>query len=814
MIAIARVAVQGAAYHFDKLYDYIIPPRLEGALAPGCRVTVPFGRGGSPRLGLAVELTRGEPDDRLKQVLTVVDDAPVLTPRLLELLAYLKETTFCTWAQAMGALLPPGIGVKANHAYALSEGWQQEQQEELPHTQRQIVGLLASKRTPCPEDTLCEALGILPESKDIAALLAMGAVHRTQQVSRRVQDERQLMVRLAEEAPQAAKTTPKQQAVLALLEQVGAASVKEICYFAGVTRAVVDRLAAAGLVLLYEVESYRNPYEGRIPPREREAVELSPQQQAACETLKAMSDDATAGQTALLYGVTGSGKTQVFLKLIEHVVAGGRSALVLVPEIALTPQTIELFHRRFGRRVAVLHSGLSMSQRLDEWKRARQGLADIVVGTRSAVFAPLENLGLIVIDEEQEHTYHSESAPRFDAREVARQRSRTEGALVVLASATPSVESFYQAKQGAYTLVTLPQRYGAARLPDITVVDMRQAGREDGFSQPMLDEIYLNLQAGEQTILLLNRRGHSTQVKCMSCGASAECPNCAVSMTYHTANGRLLCHYCGYSAERLGECPHCGSGFMRYSGLGTQRAQERLAELFPDARILRMDADATMSRFAHERGLADFRQGGYDIMIGTQMVAKGLDFPNVTLVGVLLADQSLYSGDFRSYERTFSLLTQVAGRCGRAQLPGRAIIQTYTPENPIIELAATQRYEAFYQDEILSRKLHLYPPFCKIYCVGLTGEEEPAVHRAAIEFSRLLAQTAREEFPRLPARVLGPLPAAVAKVAGRYRYRLLVKCRGDAETRRLFDRLLILFGKMPASRGVSVFVDPHYDSGF
>ena len=809
---IAKIAVQGAAYHFDKLYDYAIPQRLAETLAPGCRVTVPFGRSRSPRLGLVVQMAEGEPEGSLKEILTAVDATPVLNQQLLGLLCYLKETTFCTWFEALGALLPPGIGVKTNPAYTLCRDW--EQRGELTPTQRQILDFLAPRRTPCPEDTICEAWGLESDHPELAQLVELGAVQKTQQVTRRVQDERQMMVRFAAEPPVRGKITPKQQAVLELLEQVGTGSLKEICYFAGVTRAVVDKLVAAGQLELYEVESYRNPYEGRMPPREREEIVLSPGQQAAFDTLQGLCDNGKAGQTALLYGVTGSGKTQVFLRLIQHVVSTGRSALVLVPEIALTPQTIELFHRRFGRRVAVLHSGLSMSQRLDEWKRAKQGLADIVVGTRSAVFAPLNNLGLIVIDEEQEHTYRSESAPRFDAREVARYRSRTESPLVLLASATPSVESFYQAKQGAYTLVTLPQRYGTARLPDITVVDLRDASAEEGFSQPLLDEIYHNLQVGEQTILLLNRRGHSTQVKCMSCGAAAECPNCAVSMTYHTANGRLLCHYCGYSTERLGECPHCGSSFMRYSGLGTQRAQERLQELFPEARILRMDTDTTMSRYAYERGLADFRQGCYDIMIGTQMVAKGLDFPNVTLVGVLLADQSLYSGDFRSFERTFSLLTQVAGRCGRAQLPGRAFIQTYTPENPIIELAATQRYEDFYKDEIVSRKLHLYPPFCRIFCVGFTGEAEQAVHRASVEFSALLAKVAKEEFPQLPARVLGPLPATVPKVAGRYRYRLLVKCRGDAETRRFFDRLLTQFGKAPAARGVAVFVDPHYDSGF
>ena len=799
---IARVAVEHAAYHFDKLYDYLLPAELENAV-PGSRVTVSFGAGAARRMGLIVELGEAGSGGKLKPVATVEDETPALDEEGLMLLRYLKEQTFCTYFEALSALLPAGFGLKTAQAYRLNPAWE-EQPVDSPDGRR-IVEFLRRKRLPCPREELCEALGLRPGAPALTALAASGVLETVQQTKRRVGDERQTMVRLAPDGQIPPKPTVRQRAVIGLLEQVGEGSLKELCYFTGVTRAVVDRLRQAGIVEYFEIETYRDPYEGRRLPQESGEIALSPQQQEAFEGLRACKEG-----TALLYGVTGSGKTQVFLRLIEETLAGGRGVIVLVPEISLTPQTIGLFHRRFGRRVAVLHSGLSMSQRLDEWKRVRRGGADIVVGTRSAVFAPLKNLGLIVIDEEQEHTYRSESSPRYDAREVARLRCRRHKAPLLLASATPSVESFYRARRGEYKLVALGSRYGAARLPDVSIVDLKADLAADGFSQLLIDEIYHNLKAGEQTVLLLNRRGHSTQVKCMKCGAEALCPNCAVAMTYHTANGRLVCHYCGHSQSRLGACPACGSEFIRYSGLGTQRAEEELRELFPDGRILRMDTDTTMSRFSHERLLGDFGAGRYDIMIGTQMVAKGLDFPNVTLVGVLAADQMLYSDHFRGAERAFSLITQVVGRCGRAGKPGRAFIQTFTPDNPIIELAATQQYEAFYREEIGLRKIHLYPPFCRMCCIGFTGEDLGQVAAAA---ARLAARLAGEAalHPQMPMRLLGPVEAGILRVAGRYRYKLLVKCKNTPETRGFLAGLLAGFGKEKENRGVTMFIDPSYD---
>ncbi len=808
---VAKIAVENAAYHFDKLYDYAIPPGMD--LRPGMRVAVPFGRGGR-RIGLVVETADApeDPHQPLKAVLQATDPAPVLTPELLMLLKWLKATTFCTWFDALSVLLPAGYGQRVRKAYILRRGAEADP-DSLTEEQVRILEVLRGRRVPAGEEELGEAMGLTREKllPLLTALEDAGLIAGEEEVRRRVQDQTQRMVRLLEEWENC-RLTPRQQEVARLLSRTGPASVKEICYFAGATKGVVDKLVASGAAEYYEEETYRDPWDGALPPRE-ERSPLSPCQQAAAETLYARWRQGNGG-TALLYGVTGSGKTQVFLDLIDRVLSQGRRAIVLVPEISLTPQTIRRFQGLYGRRVAVLHSGLSLSERLDEWKRVRRGLADVVVGTRSAVFAPVPDLGLIVIDEEQEHTYKSESAPRFDARDAARARMRYNGGLTVLASATPSVESYYHAQRGEYTLVELEQRYGAARLPDVTILDMRgQVQEAEGLSQYLCEEILRNLEQGEQTILLMNRRGHSTQAVCMNCHTPIQCPHCSITLKYHAANQRLMCHYCGYSQPMPQACPACGSQMIRYTGAGTQKIEEELHSRFPQARVLRMDADTTLRKFSHQRYLEDFGAGKYDIMIGTQMVAKGLDFPNVTLVGVLGLDQALYSDDFRSYERVFSLITQVVGRSGRDRLPGRAILQTYTPENPVLVAAAAQRYQDFFRDEIQSRKLHLYPPFCALYCIGVTGPDQKETQAAARRVLAELERRLREQFPGLPARLLGLSEGMILRVAGRYRYKVLLKTVRCPQTRQLLSELLADCGR-EAPRGVGIFVDPGYDCNF
>ncbi len=811
MDKIAKVAVENAAYHFDKLYDYAIPPGMD--LRPGMRVAVPFGRG-RQRIGLTVETAPApqDPEKPLKEVLRATDPQPILTHELLMLLRWLKETTYCTWFDALGVLVPAGYGQRVRMAYVLRRGVEYSP-EELPPEEARLLEALRGRKTPAGEEELAEAMGL--EREQLAPLLSgleqRGLIAGEEEVRRRVQDQKLLMVRLTEDWEKY-KLTPKQREAAQLLDRAGPASVKEVCYFAGVTKGVVDKLTACGAAQYYQEETYRDPYAGTRPPREERAA-LSPEQQAAADALYARWRQNDGG-TALLYGVTGSGKTQVFLDLIDRVLAHGRRAIVLVPEISLTPQTIRKFQGLYGKRVAVLHSGLSMAERLDEWKRVSRGLADVVVGTRSAVFAPVPDLGLIVIDEEQEHTYKSESSPRFDARDAARARMKYNGGLTLLASATPSVESYYHAKRGDYALVTLRERYGAARLPDVTILDMGgQVQEAEGLSQQLCEEILLNLERGEQTILLMNRRGHSTQALCMSCHTPVQCPHCSIALKYHAANGRLMCHYCGYSQPIPKACPACGSEYIRYSGLGTQKVEEELHSRFPEARVLRMDADTTMRKFSHQQHLSDFGAGKYDIMVGTQMVAKGLDFPGVTLVGVLGLDQALYSDDFRSYERVFSLITQVVGRSGRDKLPGRAFLQTYTPENPILLAAAAQRYDDFFREEIQSRRLHLYPPFCALYCIGVTAESQRDAQATARRVLEELEKRLREGYPDLPARLLGLSEGMILRVAGRYRYKVLLKTIRGARTRELLSGLLADCGR-EAPKGVGIFVDPSYDCNF
>ena len=486
----------------------------------------------------------------------------------------------------------------------------------------------------------------------------------------------------------------------------------------------------------------------------------------------------------------------------------------MVPEIALTPQTLERFRARYGDRIAVFHSGLSLGQRMDEWKRVRKGDALIAIGTRSAVFAPFENLGLIVMDEEQEYTYKSESTPRYHARNVARFRCAWHKAPLLLASATPSVESYYMATEGGrYQLEQLTQRYGTARLPTVDTIDISEQKLSESIFSPQLRQaIEYNLQNGYQSILLHNRRGFNTFVACRACGHVLTCEQCSVSMTYHLDSRKLLCHYCGRSMPFAVKCPDCGSEQLRYAGQGTQRAEDELSRLFPDARVLRMDADSTQQKFSHADKLAAFERGDYDIMIGTQMVAKGLDFERVTLVGVMLADQMLYSDDFRSYERAFSLLTQVVGRSGRGEYSGRAIIQTMTPENPVIAMAAAQDYQEFYKNEIAVRRAMLYPPFSDICMVGFVGIYEDVVRNMALCFMEMLRQRAEQDYPGLPLRVLGPSPAAVNRIKGKYRFRLIIKCRNSADFRRLLSTLLCDIGQMKQFGKATAFADMNPDN--
>ena len=744
------VAVSNATFHFDKLYTYAVMPDQQDTVRLGSMVLVPFGRGSRARMGVVLACDAEPESAKLKFLFDVAPASACLTPELLRLVHFLKERTFCTYYEAVKAVIPYGAQYKPTVA---EDGVTPVLQKQLVrHTENayKLVGTLPPKPR--------------PTAKQLAAVALLAGGERT----------------------------------LSALEEKG------------ISRAVLDNLCAKGVLECSKVNKSIDLYSSI--PLKNEPILLTEEQQAAYDALLPGLEDA-APHSALLYGVTGSGKTLVFLKLIEHCLQMGRRALVLVPEISLTPQMILRLKSQFGKRVAVQHSALNHTERLLQWQMIQDGGADIVVGTRSAIFSPLENIGLVIIDEEQEHTYRSESAPRYSAHEVARQRAAENGALLLLASATPSTESYYAAQHGRTQLVRLTKRYGGNPLPKVQIVDMRAelaSGNPREISLAMEDAIRHNLEAGKQTILLLNRRGYQTVAQCEDCREVLKCPKCSVPMVYHKSAHKLLCHYCGSQLDPPpARCPACG-GKLQYRGFGTQKAEEELAQLFPEARILRMDQDTTAAKDAHEKLLAKFARHEYDIMVGTQMVAKGLDFEDVTLVGVLGIDSLLFAQGFRAYETVFSLVTQVVGRSGRAKDPGFAIIQTTDPDNPVLNLAAAQDYDAFFEQEIAYRKLGLYPPFCGLCVVGFAGPKESEVARASARFAALLGRQAAKQ-PDLPLRVLGPTPGSIEKINDFYRYKLTVKCRNDRRFRDLIRETLTLYEQEKLPGKATVVVDLHSD---
>lgn len=807
---VAKVVVDQTAFHFDKPYDYLVPPALTEKIAAGSRVLVPFGKGNRKRQGIVLELSDTSDYEKVKPVAALLDARPLLNTEMLKLGAWLKEHTFCTYFDALKCLLPVGINLRMVTSYRIGAEVTPEQLAALPEDERRAAEYLYNSGAVVERERLLEVMGLSSDSALPESLVKKGILDRSDQAVRRVGDASVRMVQLTdpEQDFSEIKLSSKQKSVIELLQQAGGASLKEICYFTGVTPVVLTTLHKKGLVEFYEEEVYRTPYRQAGEVSDAPIV-LTGEQQHAFDTLMKKYEEHT-GAAALLYGVTGSGKTQVFLRLVDEAAKSGRGVIVMVPEIALTPQTLGVFHRRYGDKVAVFHSAMSLGQRMDEWKRVKNGDAQIAIGTRSAVFAPFEDIGLIIMDEEQEHTYKSESSPRFHARDVARFRAAYHKALLVLASATPAIETFSAALAGRYTLCRLANRYGAAFLPEVVTVDMKAElldGNTGPVSRYLIESIGGALSERRQVILLLNRRGHNTYVSCRSCGHVMTCPHCSISMTYHSANGRLLCHYCGYSEEYQSTCPACGSEHMRYSGFGTQRVEQELASLFPDARVLRMDTDSTMTRHAYEKNLSAFGAGGYDIMLGTQMVAKGLNFPNVTLVGVLGADQSMYSDDYRSFERAFSLLTQVVGRSGRGDYPGTAVIQTIDPDSSVIRLAQAQDYDAFYEQEILTRRMMIYPPYCDLAMVGFIGEKADLVQNGAMRFFEILKRFTEGSFRDVRLIILGPSAASVPKVSNKYRWRMLIKCKNTPRFREMLRETLVQFGKGTYSKEVTAFVD-------
>ncbi len=810
---IARVALSGAVYSIDKLYDYLVPNRMEGEAAVGKRVSVPFARGNRRQEGMVFALAEKSDYQRLKPIDGFLEDEPILDEESLKLAGWIRQRFFCTYYDAVKAMLPAGIWLKAGAVCSLVNPADKEGAYEAAggdETAKALLDTLFDLEGSCSADALRSTLGA-DASAAMQKLTEAGVIQQSAELRKAVNDRTATLARLAVSAEEAMelsrrkkKSAPQQSELLRLLSELGETGTKELCYFTGAKMTSVRALENAGLISLRQQEVFRRPqYTGEEKPK---ITALNDEQQRAYEGLRALLDEGKAS-ASLLYGVTGSGKTAVYIRLIRDVLDAGRQALVLVPEIALTPQLVSVFYSHFGDRVAVLHSSLTVAQRYDEWKRIRAGLVDVAVGTRSAVFAPLKNIGLIVMDEEQESTYQSENAPRYHAREVAKFRCVQQQAMLLLGSATPSVESMYEAQRGVYHLFRLRGRYNTRPLPQVIIADMkRDLGRGGSIGTILRGELEENFRRGQQSILFLNRRGSSSLVHCPECGYVFSCPNCSVKLIYHSANKRFMCHFCGYSRPMEKTCPDCG-GLLSFSGLGTQKVEEELRELFPDQEVLRMDTDTVSAAHPHEELLQRFEKERIPILIGTQMVTKGLNFENVTLVGVLSADQSLYAGDYRAQERTFSLITQVVGRAGRGSLNGRAVIQSYTPDSEVILCAARQDYDAFYASEIRTRELQQAPPIRALYAITVTGIEETLALRCVTEMKTALQNAVRWWSD---VRVLGPAPAGVLRVNDRYRYRIMLSCPPSKDARMLVAAALRQYSSDNRFRNLILYgdVDP------
>ena len=805
---IAKIAVAAANFAIDKPYSYYVPENL--TVRPGQRVMLPFGRANKRTEGIVLTVENGSAD-KLKAIERCLDETPVLTDSQLRLAAFLRERYFCTFFDAIRVMLPAGLWFRTKLTVTLTEDRSWKEKTLRKEDARAVLELLENMGGQAQEDAL---RNLIADEEALSQVLTY--LTRKKWVSaqtdylRKTHDKSEKIATLAvpaEEAMAYAERRPKsaamQRQVLELLCGVGSVAVKDLCYFTGASMATVNRLEEKGYLTLSERPVLRCR---EIRPAQLDGpLVLNESQQACFEGLSLQMVRENPG-VALLYGVTGSGKTSVYIRLIQVCLERGKAALLMVPEIALTPQLLGLMAAYFGEQVAVLHSSLSAAERYDQWKRVKSGDAKVIIGTRSAVFAPCDP-GLIILDEEQEHSYKSETSPRYSAKEVAIWRGAKENALVLLGSATPSVESMYRAKTGAYQLYTLRERYNGRPLPQVDIVDMREElklGNDTSLSIPLREDILRTWDAGKQTILLLNRRGNSRALVCVDCRETPECPRCNVKLTYHSANNRLMCHYCGFSQPVPERCPSCG-GPLKTIGTGTQKVQQELNALFPDMETLRMDTDTVSAVNTHEKILEHFQQENIPILLGTQMVAKGLNLENVTLVGVLDADLSLYVDSYRAAETTFNMLTQVVGRAGRGSRPGRAMIQTMTPEHRVITLAAMQDYAGFYEMELPLRQAKGCPPFQDLYTLTFSGPEEQQVLRCAVAFRDALLGALGAG--GMAAQVLGPAPAAVAKVNYHYRYRLTLRGAGGRPLRQLLSGLLQQFAREKTNRGVSAFAD-------
>lgn len=816
----AGVHILSLPFFADRLFEYYVPSELADDICLGSFVVVPFG--GSNKRMNAVVYAFSERDDvsQLKPIESVNTEL-TMTDEELRLTLFVKEHCFCSTADVIKQMIPAEAITKLTTVYRalpysksfppINKNSMEVYEELLKHGDKSVEQLVAKYGDSVQK--------LLPRLFRLGWLERVPLDKKSRNTVTKECYSLSLSVKNVNDVLVSLKGK-KQRAIFETLVSLGSADGDSLRSMHGALHPSIDPLIERGYVTLEKKEVYRDPYFG-IAPEKRPSFELSEAQKQAYDRLAELVDS-DMPRAALLHGVTGSGKTMVIKALIDKVIAKGRRVIMLVPEIALTPQTVSFFASFYGERIAVIHSGLSRGERFDAWRRIKSGEVDLCIGTRSAVFAPLDKLGMIVIDEEHEHTYKSDQAPKYHARDVARFRCADHSALMLLASATPSVESYYRAKQGIYTLVELGERYNNARLPETLICDMRvdaAAGKLSPIGTLLTDAVGRTLEKGEQSILFVNRRGYNNYLSCPLCGKVLTCPHCSVSLTYHTSGvqhmhradaekreGYLVCHYCGHREPPPRVCPDCGSDKFTHMGFGTQKAEDELSSLFPNAKTTRLDADTASAKFSSDKLLDGFRRHESDILIGTQMVTKGHNFPDVTLVGVLSADDSLYVSDYRAGERTFALITQVIGRAGRGEKPGVAIIQTYSPDHPILLEAAAQNYAEFYENEIAMRRSLVFPPFCDIALILMTCADETLLTNTAAAFAKRVGELASGDFSDVPLELFGPLEAPVYKMNENYRMRFIAKCRSNKRTRALFTMLMSEFTR-GAGKKVTFTVD-------
>ncbi len=796
---IASVIVDIPAKQTDKAFDYLIPEQLINIIKPGMRVIVPFG----PRKiqGFVIELKTESSFDKLREIIDPMDLIPVLNKELLALGDWLTETTLCYKISAYQVMLPAALKAKYEKKIRLIR-----EDNQLTEASAELLKLFESQNIISWEEGLkhCSLYLLQKEAGN-------GNIEIIYEVKEKVKKKKLKYIypkltkeQLAMEGESLSAQAVKQKTVIDyFLQSEDVIEQRKLLSMLGVSSAVIKELIKKDILGEKEMEVYRDPYEDRQFKR-TEPLPLTNNQENAIRPILASIKD-NAHQVFLLYGITGSGKTEVYLQAIQEVLNKGKEAIVLVPEISLTPQMVKRFKGRFGDEVAVLHSGLSAGEKYDEWRKIQRKEVKVVVGARSAIFAPFENLGIIIIDEEHETSYKQEDNPRYHARDVAIERARNFRCPVILGSATPSLESFARAQKGVYQLLTMPKRMNNQALPAVEIIDMREElrdGNRSMFSRSLLEKISDRLVKKEQIVLFLNKRGHSSFVMCRSCGYVVNCPNCDISLTYHRFSEQMKCHYCGYEAYVPQHCPECNSDHIRYFGTGTQKVEEELGKILPEAKVIRMDVDTTSRKGSHERLLDEFQKGHADILLGTQMIAKGLDFPKITLVGVLSADTMLNLPDFRSSEKTFQLLTQVSGRAGRHELAGEVVIQTYAPEHYSIEFAGEQNYDHFYEKEMMMRKIHKYPPFYYISLITVSHEQLMKAVSVTEKITSYISERLSHE-----ANCLGPVASPIPRINNRYRYQCLIKYKREPELGSLLKKVLEQYQQEIAQDGLQISID-------